>query len=230
MTEDIVEFGASPRPKPKPKRALVGRPQWLSNPMLPVASVGALAGAGSLILPWQKLVFRPEDGAIRQTDQTTVETALISLGAYSTGYLLALIGTITAIAMIFYGQQAGQTTARVLGTALSGINLVILVAVALVFNRGTVVLNVGFITFGPEEWENTTVSLDWGFYAALAAVVALGVAAVRAQPMPRTEDVEESGSAGEGDVPAEEHDAEADDGVIDLSVSVHPVGKQVAAG
>ena len=57
-----------------------------------------------------------------------------------------------------------------------------------------------------------------------------GIAALRAQPMPTAVDGDERGSVDNGDAHEDEADGEPDDGVIDLSVSVHPVGKQVAAG
>jgi hypothetical protein len=227
MTEDIVEFGATAPRRKRVSRS--GRPQWMNNRMLPVAAVGGLAGAASLFLPWQKIVSRPPENTIQElSDQTTVETMLISLGAFGTVYLLALIATITAVAMIFYGHQVIPAT-RVLGATLSGANLVILTATALVFSKGTVILNMGMITFGPRDWERSTVSLEWGFYAALAAVVALGIAALGAQPLTHTEP-DEPGPGGEGEAAGDHPEAEDDDGVIDLSVSVHPVGKQVAAG
>jgi hypothetical protein len=231
MTEDIVEFGAPTAPKPK--RAPRGdRPEWLNNRMLPVAAVGALCGLGSLMLPWQKLTVRPQQNTsaiIQQADQEIVEATLISLGAFGTAYLLTLIATVTAVAMMLFGHHLVPVATRVLGMALSGANLFVLVATGIAFNRGTIILNVGFVTFGPEEWERTSISLEWGYLAALAAVALLGFAALRAQPLRWESSGGEAGSAHEGGAPGDE-DSEPDDGVIDLSVNVHPVGKQVAAG
>lgn len=231
MAEDIVEFGAPTAPKPK--RASSGRrPEWLNNRVLPVAAVGALCGLGSLMLPWQKLTLRPQQNTgaiIQQADQEIVEATLISLGAFGTAYLLTLIATVTAVAMMLFGHHLVPVATRVLGVSLSGANLFVLVATGIAFNRGTIILNVGFVTFGPEDWERTSISLEWGYLTALAAVALLGFAALRAQPVrwesgrEETAPADESGSRGD-------EDGEPDDGVIDLSVSVHPVGKQVAAG
>lgn len=231
MTEDIVEFGAPPAPRPK-RAPRPGLPEWLNNRMLPVAAVGALAGLGSLLLPWQKLTLRPQQNPsaiIQQADQELVEATLISLGAFGTAYLLTLIATVTAVAMMLFGYHLVPVATRVLGVALSGANLFVLVATGVAFNRGTIILNVGFVTFGPEEWARTSISLEWGYLAALAAVALLGFAALRAQPVQWQSGDEEAGSADEGGAP-DDGDGEPDDGVIDLSVSVHPVGKQVAAG
>ncbi|HZM82781.1 MAG TPA: hypothetical protein VFC19_44260 [Candidatus Limnocylindrales bacterium] len=233
MTEDIVEFGAPPAltRKRAPRRA---RPQWLwlNNRMLPVAGIGVVAGAASLILPWQKISLRPVQNAIQPgPNDDNYEAMLISLGTFGAAYLLTLIATATVVAVIFYGNHLVPGTARVIGGALSGANLVILATTGFAFRKATIVLNVGFVIFTPEDRERMTFSLDWGFYSALAAVVALGVAALRAQPIPTAADDAESGSADEGSASGdEEEDGEPDDGVIDLSVSVHPVGKQVAAG
>lgn len=225
MTEDIVEFGAT---APAPKRAYRRpRPQWLNNRMFPVAGVGALAGAGSVLLPWQKLVFQPEQSFRTGTSDDSYQALLISLGAYGSGYLFTLIATITAVAVLFYGNQAGQGTVRVIAAALSGANLVLLAGMANALNRGSAI-NAGFTILDPSLRGATSISLDWGFYAALAAVVALGVAALRAQPV--TEVDAGSGPTAEGGAPSGDGEGEPDDGVIDLSVSVHPVGKQVAAG
>jgi len=229
MTEDIVEFGASPAPRPK-RTLRRGRPQWLDNRMLPVAAVGALAGVGSLILPWQKLTLRQQQGNVQQSSQEVYEATLISLGAFGNAYLLTLIATVTTVAVIFYGHHLVPGATRVIGAALSGANLLVLLATALAFQRGTLILNVGFITFGPEEWERTSVGIEWGFLAAVTGVVALGIAALYAQPLQRAAAAQDSGSADEDGASDDEGDDEPDDGVIDLSVSVHPVGKQVAAG
>lgn len=227
MTEDLVEFGATPpRTKRAPRR---DRPRWLNNPMLPLAAVGALAGAGSLILPWQKMVFRPEEGNLQPgPNDDRYQAMLISLGAYGSGYLLALIGTVTAVALLFYGHHLVPGVLRVIGATLSGVNAVILATTAFALNKGTAV-NVGFVIIGPQDRERMTISLDWGFYAALAAVVALAVVALRAQPLAEVDD-DEPGSASDSVAPSDDGAAEPDDGVIDLSVSVHPVGKQVATG
>jgi hypothetical protein len=227
MTEDIVEFGA---PTPRPKRVRRrGRPPWLENRMLPVAGLGALAGAASLAAPWQKMVFNPQQGDSRPLAGESDQALLISLGAYGSGYLLTLIATVAAVALVFYGHQRVSVTARVIGTALSGANLVLLAMMAYVLTKGTAV-NVGFIIVYPEDRARMSINLDWGFYAAVAAVVALGVAALRAQPVAPRIGGEEPGSEGESGAPGRAEDGEPDDGVIDLSVSVHPVGKQVAAG
>lgn len=227
MAEDIVEFGAPPtsRVKRAPRR---GGPQWLNNRMLPVAVGGAIAGAGSMILPWQKLVVRLDQSNEEPVVQNTYEAFLITFGAHGPSYLITLIATITAVVLIFYGRQ-GVPLARVVGGTLSGINLVILATMAVALSKGTSV-NAVFFMFGPADLSRMTISLDWGFYAALAAVLTLGAAALRAQPLSRTAEREESGSADEGDTAGAAQDGEHDDGVIDLSVSVHPVGKQVAAG
>jgi hypothetical protein len=229
MTEDIVEFGATAAPKPKraPGRAW---PRWLENRILPLAAVGALAGVASMILPWQKLTPRSQEGNIQQSSQPFYEATVIALGANGTAYLVTLIATVTAVSMIFFGHSLVPAATRVIGAALSAANLSILVATAVVFQNGTLILNVGLITFGPEELARTDISLDWGFYAALAAVITLGIAALRAQPISHPAVDEDSESGDDGDVSGDEFDDEDDDGVIDLSVSVHPVGKQVAAG
>jgi len=229
MTEDIVEFGA---PTPRPKRARRrGRPAWLDNRMLPVAGLGALAGAASLAAPWQKILFNPNQGNARPPADETYQAMLISLGAYGSGYLFTLIATIATVALVFYGHQGVPAAARVIGVALSGTNMILLAMTAYVLNKGTAV-NVGFVIIGPEDRTRMTISLDWGFYAALAAVVALGVAALRAQPAAPGIAGEEPGSASEGggDGHRRGEGGDPDDGVIDLSVSVHPAGKQVATG
>jgi hypothetical protein len=227
MSEDIVEFGATaPRPERAPRRNL---PKWLNNGVLPVAAVGALAGAGSLMLPWQKIVFRPEEGSFQTAaNDEGYQAMLISLGAYGSAYLLTLVATVTAVALLFYGQHLVSGIVRVIAGALSAANLVVIATTAFALNKGTAV-NVGFVIFGPADRERMAVSLDWGFYAALTAVVALGVAAMRAQPLTNADDVE-PGSGGEAATQSGLVEGEPDDGVIDLSVSVHPVGKQVAAG
>ena len=228
MTEDIVEFGAPPAPRAK-RAPRKGRPLWLNNRMLPVAVGGAIAGAGSMILPWQKLVVRLDRSSEEPVIQNTYEAFLITFGAHGPSYLITLIATITAVVLIFYGHQ-GVPLARVVGGTLSGINLVILATMAIALSKGTSV-NAVFLMFGPVDLSRMTISLDWGFYAALAAVFALGAAALRAQPLSQTEASEESGPAEEGEATGGDPGGELDDdGVIDLSVSVHPVGKQVAAG
>lgn len=226
MTEDLVEFGATaPRTKRAPRR---NRPQWLNNSMLPVAALGALAGAGSLMLPWQKILFRGDEGLQPGPTEDPYQAMLISLGSYGSGYLLTLIATVTVVALLFYGRQVAQGALRVIGATLSGVNVVILAMTAYALSNGSAV-TVGFVVFRQSDRAQMTIHLDSGFYAALAAVAALAVVALRAQPLAGTED-DEPGSVGGGAARDDDLDAGADDGVIDLSVSVHPVGKQVAAG
>lgn len=226
MTEDIVEFGATtPRPRQASRRS---RPWWLANRMLPVAGLGAVAGAVSLVLPWQTLVILPGQGDIAPSNQNTYQAMLISLGAHGSGYLLTLIATVAAAALVFYGHQGIHRAARVLGGAFSFANLVLLAATAYALTKGTSVNSLPFFIISPEDRDRMALDPDLGFYAGVVAVLALAVAVLGARRVTPPAEGEQPG-AGTGDGP-ETGDGEPDDGVIDLSVSVHPVGKQVAAG
>jgi hypothetical protein len=225
MSEDIVEFGTASSPRKKAARPRI-RPAWFSSKSRlarPLGILGAILGSASLVGPWQKVVPNSHPTAAGPDDESYV-AMLASLGVFGIAYLLSLIGSITTLALVLYGHQGVRINARVIGLVLSGATVVNLGAMSYALSKGTG-LNGGFVIVGQVERLRWSFTLEWGFYVALAAAVAVGLALLwsGSKPSPEGESRDAPGSTGERD-----DGEEPDDGVLDLSVSVHPIGKQVA--
>ncbi|HEX6683959.1 MAG TPA: hypothetical protein VF062_14240 [Candidatus Limnocylindrales bacterium] len=236
MSEDLVEFGSSPTPKPKPKVARTriswARPPWLTrHPLLPTAALGVTLAAASLFGPWQKVMPSAEQlrnqPDFQQQQQQVLVGSLVSLGTYGSAFLLTLFAAVTAVALLFYGNQGVRATARLIGMVLCAANTILLASTAQALSKGAGIDNT-FFYFDAINREQLIISLEWGVYAAFGGVIALGVVLILAKPDRATVEQEDETVGEQGDLGGEP-DGD-DDGVIDLSVSVHPVGKQVAAG
>lgn len=208
MSEDVVDFG--PAGQATSARTLKRvRPAWITAGVsLPLAAVGAALGAASCVGEWQS-VQMPAAGPRDQSFTSPVS----AVGPLGTVYLVVLVGLVTAAALALFSDDGVRKPARIAGIALSGSGLVLLAATA---NTLTQTGELALFQFYPaEELGNVTLGLEWGLYAAMGAMAAIGGALVLNRP-PLAAPQEPVGA----DEPAFEGEA------IDLTVTVEPIAKQ----
>lgn len=229
MSEDVVDFGEVERIRQAPRLETIGRvwkapalPAGRQTMVLPLAVAGAALGVASLFGPWQRVA---PGGVVPQEVTQTYLVSLATLGTFGVVYLITLIGTVAAFTLGFYGNPGVREPARLIGLVLAGSCMVIVAAITVSLSEGTG-LGGAFIIVDEDEQERWKFILEWGVWAAFGASVALTGALAWLSTKPAGSATTPPASGGEagaaGEPPA--------DGMIDLSVSVHPIGKQVASG
>ncbi|HCT75023.1 MAG TPA: hypothetical protein DGT23_00210 [Micromonosporaceae bacterium] len=198
MSEDVIEFGAVDRP---PRRSRVP-----AGSAMPLAAIGAIAGAASLIGPWQStsLPLGPDVGDTRQ-----IGAALAAVGSHGAAYMVALTGLITAVSIVLFGRRRVRDTARTAGFALAGSTLAILLSMAYSLSNTSNLAD--YRLYPPEDLANVDFRLEWGIYVAFAAVLSFGAALVV------------SHVAGPRPAPRLLEEQAPEPGEMELTVSVYPV-------
>jgi hypothetical protein len=206
--------------------AAVGRDRRLV-PM--IAGLGLVALFASLAGEWVVISVpnsEPAGGAA-----VDIPTGVSDAGNLAMAYLLAVLAVVSCTALVLFGSPAIRRNARVIGLALCGAALALLVAVAASLEEVTPGF---FVYYGFGDQNQVQVRYGRGLVAAFLAVTALAVAlhlagrSLRAQPdrtaIPGAGEAEDSGRGGsEIDWPwrrprtADREDAGA--GPIDLTVA-----------
>jgi hypothetical protein len=182
MSEDVVEFGASPARDPRPirlKRRQFQLPRF-SPPAIGAAGF-ALAGA-AIILDWQetKISGRAVDGSDAQDEVY----GLLDLGLTTLLYVPMLAVAVILAAMVLFGDRAGPRNLRIAALATAGLTAVLAVNVTQTLAEDTLYGGTIRSSAGVE------VTLSAGAWAGLAAPILLGLAVLLDQVrMPAPEPV-----------------------------------------
>lgn len=177
----MVEFGPATAP-------VTGRrgPRWRavasdSRLTASLAVLGGAAAVASLMGEWQIIDIAEEgDGYFNGVPQLANSVWTVPMGpAYLIG--LVLLGALAAVAL--YGPGPARAAARVAGIGAAAVLAVVVGTAAAALGTAQGVPQ--FFGVGPDVYDRYTVSLGRGLWAALAALVLLGLAllaAHRAEP------------------------------------------------
>jgi len=213
MSEDVVDFGPTGRPDPAPASRRV-RPTWMFNTTaggmsLPLAAIGAALGAASLVGEWQSVQIA-NDGP----QGLSFTSPVSGVGPLGTAYLFTVIVLVTVAALALFAEERVRKAARVAGLALSGTGLALLGATASTLTRTTG--DIGMFRYYPaDELKDVALGLEWGLYAGMGALLAIGAALLlNRPPLPSSAE------------PALDDEPEFEDAAIDLTVTVEPIRRR----
>lgn len=210
MSEDVVDFG--PPGSRDVTRAPRQWPSWVSSGIsLPLAVIGAGLAVASCVGEWQS-IHLDASRISSSFGGEALTTTVSGVGPLGTAYLIAVVGSVTLAVLAFFGDEGVRNTARLAGIALAVCGLAMVGAAASMLSD---TFDTASFRYVPAAEPEMTLSLEWGVYAAAAAMAALGAALALHQPArPRRPIVHVQ------DEPEYEVDA-----VADLTVTVEPMNK-----
>lgn len=200
MPSDIVDFAPAG-----------GRSRQAPSASLPLAVLGAALGAASLLGDWQTVRLPAE---LIGPESREFALSLLAAGVLTTPYVITLFLLVTTVTIALFGEERARSLARLAALALASCGLVLLGVIGQMLQDG--MLSEGL--YLSDLADQTEADVQWGFYAAAGAMLALGAAALlnrtSAKPL-RQEPEPADGEAGH----------EADD-AMQLSVIVEPVSRR----
>ncbi len=211
MAEDVIEFGPEQVATPR-RKTRYSLPPMLMSPAFLVAALGFLAIVISWIVPWQTT-------SVPDGPESSREISVALAGAGSTGqaYVVIAVGLLAAVMVTLFGQPSVRGTARLIGLALAGGALALMVTIGLSLTRTSVLAD--FRLLPQEDLVRVIFTVELGVYLAAAGLAALGVAlVVSIRPYVPT-------SAAEA-MPGQAYEEEP----MELEVAVFPASPKAGAG
>ncbi|NJC15566.1 hypothetical protein F4558_005392 [Micromonospora profundi] len=170
----VIEWGGDDEPNER-RRFGLSLTGFTRDPRLPLllAGLGGVAGVASLIGEWLVMTL-PNSGPVG-TSTIDVPAGVSDIGGFGVGYLVGLLGLVCTVALALRGTASVRQNARLMGLALAGSLLALLIAATATLNDS------GQRTYFYAPQDGFRVEYGRGLVMAFVACVLLG-AALRLAP------------------------------------------------